>query len=79
MSCTKYEVPAAAGRRDTGLKLMSNAELRFKNEEVGEMYHVQSRVSYIIRNSYRHKSVLALVSRLLLLKNLGTLYLVLGT
>jgi hypothetical protein len=27
--CTKYEI------RNTGLKLMSNAEPRFKNEEVG--------------------------------------------
>ena len=37
--CTMYPVPTAAGRRNTGLKLMSNTERRLKNEE---MYNVPS-------------------------------------
>ena len=56
---------------------MSNAELRLKNKEVG--IHIKDETRITTNLSWLLPAYRRQVSRLLILKNLGTLYLVLST
>ncbi len=64
----KYEIPAAAGRRDTKYGIETNVERRLKNVE--GVYNVPST---------RYKVGIRIYVKIRHLKDLGTLYLVLRT